>query len=251
MKYKHWHSSRLLPTGGVFLSPLLAVILAGMGLLTTAMGIAATPSSNVAWDAAAVKFVRSGDAQRGKDIHNKMACNICHGDNGVSNGRNWPDLAGQNPHYIFKQLLDYHDGKRSETPPARAMTELAKELTRQEMADLAMYYAQFPLPPGEDPRFVDEKTEQAIKKLVEFGDGQRMIAPCSACHGAHGEGGSVDMPALTGQQAVYFRNTMQEFKRGLRHNDIYGRMRYMSKALSDEEINALAQYYAKLRLPKK
>ena len=207
------------------------------------------PSSNIAWDAAQVNFVKSGDPARGKKLNQELTCAMCHGEQGVSEGRNWPDLAGQNPNYLFKQLLDYHDHKRADTEAAKVMVELAGQLTQQDMADLAMYYAQFPLPPGEDPAFVDETAEQAAQKLVQFGDGQRMIPPCFACHGTHGEGNTVDMPALAGQQAVYFRNTMRDFKNGRRHNDIYGRMRYMSKALTLEEIDALAQYYAKMRPP--
>ncbi len=205
------------------------------------------PSSNIAWDAAQVRFVKSGDPQRGERLNSELTCAMCHGKEGVSEGRNWPDLAGQNPNYIFKQLLDYHDRKRAGTEAAKVMVELAGQLSRQDMADLAMYYSRFPLPPGEDPRFVDEASEKAVQKIVDFGDGQRMIPPCSACHGKNGEGNTVDMPALAGQQAVYFRNTLRDFKAGRRHNDIYARMRYMSKALTLKEIDALAQYYAKLR----
>jgi len=37
---------------------------------------------------------------------------------------------------------------------------------------------------------------------------------------------------------------MLAFKEGDRSNDIYSRMRYVAEALTEEEIEALADYYA-------
>nr|WP_305910205.1 hypothetical protein [Methylomarinum sp. Ch1-1]MDP4520810.1 hypothetical protein [Methylomarinum sp. Ch1-1] len=54
------------------------------------------------------------------------------------------------------------------------------------------------------------------------------------------------MPALAGQQVEYFVNTLTEYKTGVRHNDIYGRMRLISEQLSEEDIRQLAQYYYQL-----
>jgi len=208
-----------------------------------------SPSSNVAWDAAAINFVKAGNVTKGEELNKTLTCSVCHGEKGISAARNWPNLAGQNPFYIYKQLLDYKDNKGSEGESAQLMSSLSASLSKQDMADLAQYYAQFPLPkpPSSSAQeLVDAGATKAIKKLVSKGDGKRMIASCAACHGHKGEGEKVDIPALAGQQAVYSRNAMQEFKTGLRHNDIYSRMRLIAKSLTDDEINALAQYYAEM-----
>jgi len=212
-----------------------------------------SPSSNVAWDAAQIKFVKNGNANQGEKLNKNLTCSVCHGEKGISAARNWPNLAGQNPFYVYKQLLDYKDNKGSEGESAQLMTALSANLSKQDMADLAQYYAQFPLPKpsgSSTQELVDTNAVKAIKNLVNKGDGKRMIASCAACHGHNGQGEKVDIPALAGQQAVYSRNAMQEFKTGLRHNDVYSRMRIIAKSLTDDEINALAQYYAKMGLDK-
>ena len=228
--------------------PLLLVTLS-ITLVVKAEKTDDSPSSNIAWDATEINFINEASAEKGKKLNKSLTCSVCHGEEGVSSARNWPNLAGQNPFYIYKQLVDYKDNKGSEAKSAQLMVALSAGLSKQDMADLAQYYAQFPLPKLSNTNtqeLADSNAVKAVKKLVNKGDGQRMIAACAACHGHKGQGGKIDMPALAGQQAVYSRNAMQEFKTGLRHNDIYSRMRIIAKALTDEEINALAQFYAEL-----
>jgi cytochrome c553 len=47
-----------------------------------------------------------------------------------------------------------------------------------------------------------------------------------------------------GQYPEYLVYTLTEFKEGDRTNDVYSRMRYVAEALTEEEIEALAGYYA-------
>ncbi len=205
------------------------------------------PSSNVAWDIKMVRFVRNGDPVRGKMLNKTKLCITCHGAKGLSTGRNWPNLAGQKASYIFKMLKDYKDGKRTDSLSSSIMVSLSKQLSDQDMADLSQYYASFSLPHNlKVKNFASAKMIKHAKALLERGDGKRMIPPCLSCHGWKAEGGKVDIPALAGQRPAYFRKTMQEFRSGKRHNDIYGRMRYISEGLTNEEINAMAQYLANM-----
>jgi cytochrome c553 len=75
-----------------------------------------------------------------------------------------------------------------------------------------------------------------------------LLKACAACHGRDGRGGQFDHPALAGQHRTYLVDSMTEFKEDDRENDIYGRMRDVSKRLTEAEIEALADYYA-LYLP--
>ncbi len=205
------------------------------------------PSSNVAWDMPQIKFVRGGGPSRGKELNKKLACASCHGEKGAATADNWPSIAGQKATYTYKMLIDYRDEKRAGTVTSNLMVKLAKQMTEQEMADISAYYASFSLPPATRPKVASKEEVEKILPLLTRGDGKRLLAPCLSCHGTNAEGNIMDIPALAGQRAEYFRKTMKEFKTGARHNDVYARMRYISKALTDNEINALAQYFAEMK----
>lgn len=204
------------------------------------------PSSNIVWDVATIKFVENGDPVRGKEINTQKLCYTCHGKEGIASARTWPSIAGQNAKYTYKMLIDYRDEKRVDTETSALMVKLAKEMTEQEMADISAYYASLPLPPATKAQLASKEEVQSILPLLTKGDGKRMLPPCFLCHGSNAEGEERDTPALAGQRAEYFRKTMNEYKDGTRHNDIYSRMRYISEVLTDTEINALAQYFSEM-----
>lgn len=63
-------------------------------------------------------------------------CAGCHGTAGISNNPMWPNLAGQQPGYLVKQLKAFRDGARSDP----MMTPMAKPLSDDDIANLAAYY---------------------------------------------------------------------------------------------------------------
>ena len=190
----------------------------------------AEPSSNVAWNAETLRLVAAGDVERGRAL--VAICSACHGADGISLTPIWPSLAGQLPAYTFKQLKDYRDGKRTDP----GMAPMVAALSDQDMADLAALYASFAPPPM--------VTTAEGPALVVRGDPQRIIQPCSACHGNGGAGGSRDGPALAGQHRDYLVATLQAYKNGTRANDVYSRMRLIAASLTDDEIDALAEYFS-------
>src|SRR5580704_7439063 len=71
------------------------------------------------------------------------ACTACHGLTGVSENQDWPNLAGQKPVYLSKQLRAFRDGSR--TNPL--MTAMAKPLSDEDIEDLTAYFTlQSPAP---------------------------------------------------------------------------------------------------------
>lgn len=76
----------------------------------------------------------AGDAQAGKAKAGQ--CAGCHGANGQGIGAN-PALAGKTEADIVQALNDYKSGKR--TNPI--MKTFASQLSEQDMANLATYYA--------------------------------------------------------------------------------------------------------------
>jgi len=202
----------------------------------------AEPSSQIAWTPELLNLVKKGNADKGKAL--AESCKSCHGDKGQGLKEETrddeiipaiPALAGQVATYTYKQLRDYYSGSRSHVQ----MTGVAKGLTEQDAADLAVWFSTLP---RAENKAGSEKLARA-EKMVEQGDGKRILPPCFVCHGSKGQGEKQDIPALAGQQANYFTRTLLEYKNGQRHNDVYSRMRLIAQQLSEDEIKELALYY--------
>ena len=100
-----------------------------------------TPRPNAqktAKDFDAAQLVRKGDPAR-----LLTPCASCHGVAGQGGNREASALAGQNPLYLVRTLLDYQSGVRA-NDSAKGMSTFAKKLTRTEIEALATYYADLP-----------------------------------------------------------------------------------------------------------
>lgn len=187
--------------------------------------------------------VSQADPRRGKELHEGLMCASCHGPSGVSPSRNYPHLAGQRAEYTYKQLLDYRSGRRHEgTGQAQIMYKLTQLLDEQDMRDLAAYYASEPLPVAAN----EGGAHPPVPDIARRGDPGRLLTACASCHGLHGQGGLNETPALAGQEPAYFIRTMGAFRDAARRNDLYEGMAQFAQHLSDAEIEALADYYARV-----
>lgn len=187
-----------------------------------------------------------GDVIRGENLANQGYCYSCHGVSGVNPTQSTPSLAGQNATYTFKMLKDYQSGRYHVDHKSEVMMNLVRVYNDQDLADLAVYYA---AQPQNFRTYVEEdKTVDAgIVRLVEKGDHSRMITPCASCHGARGEGGMNETPALIGMSPRMFVRQMVNYRDGARHNDVNHGMAQFTKDLTDAEIESLATYYSQLK----
>ena len=80
--------------------------------------------------------VSAGDASLGRQKA-MMACAVCHGPMGLASMPSAPHLAGQVPDYLAEQLKNYRSGKRAH----EVMAVIAKQLTDDDIANLAAWYA--------------------------------------------------------------------------------------------------------------
>lgn len=196
----------------------------------------AEPSSAVAFDLPTLRMLKSADPANGEALAEKGKCAKCHGDNGISDDPDDINIAGMSVSYLYKQLKDFKDKKRDD----RDMFKKLRYLEDEQLADLAAWFAsQQPAKPAANRTMTAE-----VRKLVIRGDPERLLKACSSCHGRDGRGGQFDHPALSGQIKTYLVDSMLAFKAGDRTNDIYSRMRYVAEALTEAEIEALADYYA-------
>ena len=77
----------------------------------------------------------AGDAAAGKT--KAAACAACHGVDGNSTNPDWPKLAGQHAKYLEKQIKAFKSGARKDP----LMSPMAANLSDEDIADLAAYYA--------------------------------------------------------------------------------------------------------------
>ena len=69
------------------------------------------------------------------------------------------------------------------------------------------------------------------------------VEACAPCHGMDGIAKDVEVPHLAGQNVVYLLNQMKAFRSGERKHK---EMRWMSRHMTRDELEALAIYYASL-----
>ena len=77
----------------------------------------------------------AADARAGRA--KAIACQACHGMDGLSKHPEAPHLAGQIENYLAKSLRDYRSGERKN----EMMTIVAKDLSDEDVANLAAFYA--------------------------------------------------------------------------------------------------------------
>jgi cytochrome c553 len=183
------------------------------------------------WALTAVLFL-AGPVASGQDAaagaKKAEVCVECHGPKGNSTKGQYPILAGQTSRYIYLQLKDFKEGRRSDPD----MTPKAKDLSREDMFDIAAYFsAQKPVatPFKPDP-------ERAAKGKAKADE--------TMCHSG-GFMGQNEIPRVAGQQYDYVVKQLRDFKARHRTNDA-GNMASVAQTLSDADIENLAHYLSGL-----
>lgn len=161
-----------------------------------------------------------------------LQCAVCHGERGAV-AANAPELAGQYPDVLIKQLADYQHGDRI----SAVMQALARAMSERDIEDLAAYYGYLPAPPHQPPE------DEPPPVLVTVGSPMRNIAPCATCHGAVDR--KLGAPRLEGMPRQYLLDQMQRFASGGRTNDSHAQMRNMARSMSVAEIEGVARFYGR------
>ena len=223
----------------------LALTLAANGAMASAHGSKVVDPWTTADWLQTKRDMPQGDVIRGEKLANDGYCYSCHGVKGVNPTQATPSLAGQNATYTYKMLLDYKSGLFHIDHKSDVMIDLMSTYNQQQMADLAVYYEAQDLPHLQYAPEVSTATAKT-SKMVRKGDVSRLIVPCASCHGAHGEGGLNETPALAGMSPRMFVRHMNAYRSGDRKNDVNSSMGQFTHDLTDAEIDALADYYATL-----
>jgi cytochrome c553 len=186
--------------------------------------------------ASVAERIGSGDPVAGKRKSKAEVCQECHGELGRSTSPAYPNLAGQYAQYIRKQLRDFQTGARKHA----IMTGMASGIGDTDAADIAAFFASNTQMQG-----AERRSEPIAESLFSHGDAARNIPPCAGCHGATGKGAvspGMATPVIGGQRREYLLGQLLDWRLGARQNSPGGVMNAVAVSLSDDEIEALANY---------
>jgi cytochrome c553 len=178
-----------------------------------------------------------GDIENGEEAYE--ICSGCHLPSGA--GRpdgTFPQLAGQYPNVIIKQIADIRAGRRDNP----IMYPFAKSLVdQQELADVSAYIQTLPIP-----------TDNGKGPGTHIDQGSELYArDCVQCHGEHGEGNEEKFyPVLAGQHYKYLLRQIGEIAEKKRRNANPDMVKIVEKYTHEEQI-AVVDYMSRLTWPER
>lgn len=187
----------------------------------------------------AVSVHAAGDASKAAQTATQV-CAACHGADGNSAIGMYPNLAGQHPEYIAKQLDNFKTGERENA----IMAGMVATLTAEDMANLGAYFGSQTAKDGVAKSNGPGSLGEQIYRAGVPGIG---VPACASCHGPAGAGIPVQFPRLAGQHADYTAAQLKAFRTGDRANDGAKMMRMIATKLSDQDIEAVADYIQGLK----
>jgi cytochrome c553 len=165
-------------------------------------------------------------------------CAACHGPDGNSAIPANPKLAGQNAHYLNKQLQEFKSGKRANP----VMSGMVAAQTPDDMRNISGWLA------SQKPQSGTAKEKDLLalgEEIYRGGIADRQIPACSGCHSPNGAGIPNQYPRLAGQHADYTAAQLTAFREGVRANNLP--MTQVAAKLNNREIKAVSDYIAGLR----
>ncbi|KKB12734.1 hypothetical protein VE25_05755 [Devosia geojensis] len=169
-------------------------------------------------------------------------CVRCHGDDETDLIDDLvPRLEGQSAAYLARALTEYRDGTR----PSGMMQPIAHEMSDDEIAELAEYYAGLTaLAPASDLQGEDV---EAGRQIFMNGVPETGVPACASCH----MGANPQFPLLAGQPAAYLMGQLQLWRNGIRAETGYGAiMATVAQRLTPEQAQAVSLYLSWLPLPR-
>ena len=124
------------------------------------------------------------------------------------------------------------------------MAGMVANLTDEDMKNLGLFYASQSLTLG-------AAKENGIgslgEKIFRSGLNKKGVPACAGCHGPSGHGIPDTYPRLNAQHADYTVSQLNLFRLGKRANDSAMMMRSIAQKLTEDEMQAVADYIQGLR----
>lgn len=176
-----------------------------------------------------------------------LACTTCHGKEGRATPDGYfPRIAGKPAGYLYNQLVNFRDGRRSYPQ----MTYLIEHLTDDYLREIATHFAvlQVPYAPPPAPQAAPQVLERG-RQLVQQGDAARQLPACVQCHGQAMTGLQPTIPGLLGLPRDYLNSQLGAWKTGQRRAQAPDCMADIARQLSPEEVSAVSAWLAAQPVP--
>ena len=176
-----------------------------------------------------------------------QACTVCHGKEGrATNSGYFPRIAGKPADYLYQQLLNFRDGRRTYA----AMTHLLELLSDDYLREIAQHFASLNLPyPAPQSTNASPAVLGRGRALVQRGDKSRQIPACVSCHGGALTGVLPAVPGLLGLPRDYITAQLGAWRNGKRRASPQDCMHEIAQRLDPDDVSAVAQWLSLQNLP--
>jgi len=207
-----------------------ARVLLAAGIILAAAAAALEPRAQGApqgtAQGSAVPSYEPASAEHGRAL--AAQCLACHGPASVPLGSpavRAPKLVGQRPEFIYRELVAYQRGSR--TNPI--MSAVVAGLTLQDLRDLGAYLS------------AGGPVRPPVAAMVDSWAHERVHRECTFCHGESGMGEMWGMTVLTGQYRDYLTAALMAYRSGVRRDATMGPI---AARLTPQDIDRLAEYFS-------
>ncbi len=176
-----------------------------------------------------------------------LACTACHGKEGRSTPLGYfPRIAGKPAKYLYHQLLNFREGRRSYPQ----MAYLLENLTDSYLHEMAAHFAalQVPYPAAPAPQAPPDVLERG-RVLVRQGDAARRLPACVQCHGQAMTGVQPAIPGLLGLPRDYLNAQLGAWQTGQRRAQAPDCMGQVAQKLTPAEVSAISAWLAAQPVP--
>jgi cytochrome c553 len=194
--------------------------------------------------AATAQEAAKPDVAKGQNVASQV-CAPCHAADGNSTAAANPKLAGQFYGYLHKQIANFKaQGSKKAERENPVMAGMVTNLSDADMRNVAAYFASQKLKPAAAK---SKELAAAGQKLYRAGNAASGVPAGAGCHGPSGAGIPSEFPRIAGQFPEYTESQLKAFRSGSRANDPASMMRTVAGRMTDQEIQAVADYVAGLR----
>lgn len=174
-------------------------------------------------------------------------CTACHGKEGrASNDGYFPRIAGKPAGYLFNQLVNFRDGRRTFAP----MTYLIDHMSETYLLEIARHFASLDLPyPPPQTKAAPAGKLALGKALVSGGAPDRDIPACRNCHGRSLTGVEPAVPGLLGLPRDYLNGQLGAWQTGQRRAAAPDCMATIAAKLTPEDIDAVSTWLSSQVMP--
>ncbi|MDO8439220.1 MAG: cytochrome c4 [Telluria sp.] len=167
-----------------------------------------------------------------------VACTSCHAKKDV-NDQFFPRISGKPAGYLYKQMVNFRDGRRQYP----LMTYMVEHLPDAYLREIADHFAagHLPSPPAQKTDAAPAILERG-RVLAMQGDAALKVPACIACHGDKLTGVAPFIPGLAGLPRDYVNAQFGAWRNKVRRADAPDCMADIANRLSLSDVSAISAW---------